>query len=117
MQEMENEFADEFAATAASAFRASTNISVTNSLYHYYALMSGRAVVQKDAKVTYIDTTAHTGLHSMENLLPKRAVDFFCLNDGSFPEVDLDVRTRRVTAFLERYFPIVAPWETEARRN
>ena len=53
----------------------------------------------------------------MENLLPKRAVDFFCLNDGSFPEVDLDVRTRRVTAFLERYFPIVAPWETEARRN
>ncbi|MGK2883688.1 MAG: stealth family protein [Rhodococcus sp. (in: high G+C Gram-positive bacteria)] len=117
MQEMENEFADEFAATAASAFRASTNISVTNSLYHYYALMSGRAVVQKDAKVTYIDTTAHTGLHSMENLLPKRAVDFFCLNDGSFPEVDLDVRTRRVTAFLERYFPIVAPWETEARMN
>lgn len=112
MQEMENEFPDEFAATAASVFRASTNISVTNSLYHYYALMSGRAVVQRDAKVTYIDTTAHAGLHQMESMLPKRAVDFFCLNDGSFPEVDLDVRTRRVTEFLDRYFPIVAPWES-----
>nr|WP_231912353.1 stealth family protein [Rhodococcus sp. EPR-157] len=112
LQEMENEFPDEFAATAASVFRASTNISVTNSLYHYYALMSGRAVVQRDAKVTYIDTTAHSGLRAMDSLLPKRAVDFFCLNDGSFPEVDLEVRTRRVTAFLDRYFPIVAPWET-----
>ncbi|WP_254900480.1 stealth family protein [Rhodococcus sp. 1168] len=112
MQEMENEFPDEFAATAASVFRASTNISVTNSLYHYYALMSGRAVVQTSAKVTYIDTTSHSGLHSMENLLPKRSIDFFCLNDGSFPEVDLEVRTRRVTEFLERYFPIVAPWES-----
>ncbi|RRQ29979.1 sugar phosphotransferase [Rhodococcus sp. Eu-32] len=111
MQEMENEFPDEFAATAASVFRASTNISVTNSLYHYYALMSGRAVVQRDAKVTYIDTTAHSGLHAMEHMLPKRAVDFFCLNDGSFPEVDLDARTRRVTEFLDRYFPIAAPWE------
>lgn len=111
MQEMENEFPDEFASTAASAFRASTNISVTNSLYHYYALMSGRAVVQKDAKVRYIDTTTVAGLDSMDKLLPKRAVDFFCLNDGSFPEVDLDLRTRAVTQFLDKYFPIVAPWE------
>ncbi|OZE98134.1 stealth family protein [Rhodococcoides fascians] len=115
MQEMENEFPDEFASTAASVFRASTNISVTNSLYHYYALMSGRAVVQRDAKVTYIDTTAYAGLHRMESMLPKRAVDFFCLNDGSFPEVDLEVRTHRVTEFLDRYFPIVAPWESSAR--
>jgi hypothetical protein len=111
MQEMENEFPDEFASTAASAFRASTNISVTNSLYHYYALMSGRAVVQKDAKVRYIDTTTVAGLDLMEKLLPKRSVDFFCLNDGSFPEVDLDLRTRTVTQFLDKYFPIVAPWE------
>jgi hypothetical protein len=111
MQEMENEFPDEFASTAASAFRASTNISVTNSLYHYYALMSGRAVVQKDAKVRYIDTTSVAGLELMEKLLPKRSVDFFCLNDGSFPEVDLDLRTRTVTQFLDKYFPIVAPWE------
>ncbi len=114
MAEMEREFPEEFAATAASVFRASTNISVTNSLYHYYALMSGRAVVQKDAKVKYIDTTGYAGLKAMEKMLPKRAVDFFCLNDGSFPEVDLELRTKTVTDFLDRYFPIVAPWETTA---
>ncbi|WP_188490288.1 stealth family protein [Williamsia phyllosphaerae] len=112
MSEMEVEFGDEFTATAASAFRASENISVTNSLYHYYALRTGQAVVQRGAKVRYIDTTSVAGLRSMEKLLPKRAVDFFCLNDGSFPEVDLEVRTERVTRFLDRYFPIAAEWET-----
>ncbi|WP_299572215.1 stealth family protein [uncultured Williamsia sp.] len=112
MSEMEAEFPEEFTATAASAFRASDNISVTNSLYHYYALRTGRAVVQRGAKVRYIDTTSAAGLRLMDKLLPKRAVDFFCLNDGSFPEVDLDVRTDRVTRFLDRYFPIPAGWET-----
>ncbi|KXF51283.1 sugar phosphotransferase [Rhodococcus sp. SC4] len=112
MEEMEKEFPDEFAATAASTFRASTNISVTNSLYHYYALMSGRAVVQTAARVKYVDTTMKSGLRDMDSLLAKRSMDFFCLNDGSAPEIDLELRTRKVTQFLENYFPIPAPWET-----
>ncbi|WP_082501626.1 stealth family protein [Williamsia sp. Leaf354] len=112
MAQMEQEFPEEFAATAASAFRSSENISVTNSLYHYYALQTGQAVVQRGAKVRYIDTTTASGLRAMGKLLPKRAVDFFCLNDGSFPEVDLDVRTATVTDFLERYFPIAGEWES-----
>lgn len=107
MEEMEKEFPpDEFAATAASTFRASSNISVTNSLYHYYALMSGRAVVQTAARVKYVDTTMKSGLRDMDSLLAKRSMDFFCLNDGSAPEIDLELRTRKVTQFLENYFPI-----------
>ncbi len=61
MTEMEHEFADEFRATAASRFRAADNISVTNSLYHYYALLTGRAIVQENAPVRYIDTTMQSG--------------------------------------------------------
>ncbi|OOK70489.1 exopolysaccharide phosphotransferase CpsY domain protein [Mycobacterium kansasii] len=48
--EMEQEFPEEFACTRASAFRSATDISVTNSLYHYYALMTGRAVQQENAR-------------------------------------------------------------------
>jgi len=109
--EMEQAFAAEFAATAGSRFRAKDNISVTNSLYHYYALLTGRAVTQENAKVKYVDTTLVTGLASLDQLLKKRSHDFFCLNDGSFPEVTADERTRRVTDFLEKYFPVAAPWE------
>lgn len=108
---MENEFPEEFRKTAASRFRAADNISVTNSLYHYYALLTGRAVTQTSAKVRYVDTTVRAGLNYLPKLLTKRNMDFFCLNDGSFPEVPADERAQLVTDFLEKYFPIKAPWE------
>lgn len=113
MAEMEREFADEFAATAASPFRAADNISVTNSFYHYYTLLTGRAVQQTTAKVEYVDTTVKSGLRHLDTILARRNLDLFCLNDGSTPEVDLELRTAKVTQFLERYYPIPAPWETD----
>lgn len=109
--QMEEEFPAEFSKTAASRFRAADNISVTNSFYHYYALLTGRAVTQTAAKVRYVDTTMRSGLKYLPKLLAKRNMDFFCLNDGSFPEISADERAEVVTDFLERYFPIKAPWE------
>ncbi|MFC9352672.1 stealth conserved region 3 domain-containing protein [Arthrobacter sp. NPDC057013] len=109
--QMEQEFPAEFASTAASTFRAADNISVTNSFYHYYALLTGRAVTQTAAKVRYVDTTLRSGLKYLPKLLTKRNMDFFCLNDGSFPEVPAGERAELVTDFLEKYYPIKAPWE------
>lgn len=114
LQEMEREFPEEFARTQASAFRSGTDISVTNSLYHYYALMTGRAVQQEKAKVLYVDTTSRAGLALLPELRKRRKYDFFCLNDGSFPEVGAAERAEWVVSFLERYFPIPAPWEKVA---
>ncbi|OHV04166.1 stealth family protein [Mycobacterium talmoniae] len=114
LHELEAEFPVDFARTQASRFRASTDISVTNSLYHYYALMSGRAVQQEAAKMLYVDTTLRSGLAKLPGLLKKRKFDFFCLNDGSFPEVDAAERARVVGAFLDSYFPVPAPWERVA---
>lgn len=91
--------------------RSDTDISVTNSFYHYYALMTGRAVPQEKAKVLYVDTTSYAGLRLLPKLRKHRGYDFFCLNDGSFPEVPAAQRAERVVSFLERYFPIPAPWE------
>ncbi|MEN2743910.1 stealth family protein [Sinomonas halotolerans] len=112
--EMEGEFPAEFARTAAARFRAWDSISVTNSFYHYYALLTGRAVTKVGAKVLYVDTTVRSGLEKLPKLLKKRNQDFFCLNDGSFPEVSAQERQEQVTDFLEKYFPIPAPWETPA---
>ncbi|WP_375483828.1 stealth family protein [uncultured Mycobacterium sp.] len=109
--ELEREFRQDFARTQASRFRSSTDISVTNSLYHYYALMTGRAVQNEAAKVLYVDTTLRSGLAKLPKLLKKRKFDFFCLNDGSFPEVSAEERARVVGEFLESYFPVPAPWE------
>jgi hypothetical protein len=114
MQQLEAEFPEEFRRTAASRFRSSTDVSVTNSLYHYYALLTGNAVVQTDAKVKYVDTTMRDGLVAMQKLLAKRKYDMFCLNDGSFPEISAEERAAEVGAFLEAYYPIIAPWEKAA---
>jgi hypothetical protein len=114
IEEMEEVWPEHFRATAASRFRSATDISVTNSLYHYYALLTGRAVQNTEAEVLYVDTTTHKGLGLMRGLLRKRAWDFFCLNDGSFPEVGPEERARKVRSFLERYFPVPAPWEKPA---
>jgi UDP-glucose 4-epimerase len=111
LQEMEREFAEEFRRTAASPFRSATDISVTNSLYHYYALMTGRAVTQTQAKVLYVETTLKQAPAMMKRLLKARDQDMFCLNDGSKPEISVEERTRAVTDFLTRYFPFPAPWE------
>jgi len=111
LEELNREFPTDFARTAASAFRASTDISVTNSLYHYFALHTGRAVLQTKARVKYVDTTMLVGLRDMDKLLRTRSQDMFCLNDGSFPEISNEVRAEAVRSFLDRYFAIAAPWE------
>jgi hypothetical protein len=114
VQKLEDEFPDEFRRTAASRFRSSTDISVTNSLYHYFALLTGRAVTQDDAKVLYVDTTMRSGLALLPGVLKRRQFDLFCLNDGSFPEVGAAERAETMVDFLENYFPIPAPWEAVA---
>jgi hypothetical protein len=113
LAELEAEFPDEFAATQASRFRSATDISVTNSLYHYYALLTGRAVPHESARACYVDTTSHDGLRMLDGLSVRRDADFFCLNDGSEPEVDETYRATSVSNFLAGYFPAPAPWELE----
>ncbi|BAD59720.1 hypothetical protein NFA_48680 [Nocardia farcinica IFM 10152] len=111
LREMEEEFAADFARTRTSRFRAATDISVTNSLYHYYALLTGRAVPQEAARVAYVDTTSRAGLAVLDDIAAHRDLDFFCLNDGSFPEISESERVREVSRFLAGYFPDPAPWE------
>jgi hypothetical protein len=117
LRDLEAEFPEDFRRTAASAFRSATDISVTNSLYHYYAWVTGRAVAQTDAKVQYIDTTMRVGLADMTKLLKRRNIDMFCLNDGSFPELTAEERAAAVRSFLDSYFPIAAPWERQAAHD
>lgn len=109
--ELELEFADDIARTAASRFRSATDVSVTNSLYHYYALMTGRAIATSEPRVRYVQTTMVSGLRKMRRLEERRDADMFCLNDGGETEVPEELRVRVLRETLERLFPVRAPWE------
>jgi hypothetical protein len=67
--------------------------------------------VQTDARVKYVETTLRSSLRQMKSLLRNRSQDFFCLNDGSEPEISIEERMTAVLEFLNGYFPIPAPWE------
>jgi hypothetical protein len=111
MFELEREFPEDFARTASSRFRSATDISVTNSLYHYYAQFTGRAIASTTPRVGYVQTTTAAGLLRMERLT-EVGFDMFCLNDGAETEVPEALRVRAVTDLLERLFPVRAPWES-----
>jgi UDP-glucose 4-epimerase len=112
MAELEREFAEDFARTAGTRFRSATDISVTNSLYHYYALMTGRAVPTTKPRVQYVQTTTMSQLRTMERLAERRDIDMFCLNDGGTDQdVPEELRVRALRSVLERMFPVRAPWE------
>ncbi len=111
--ELEREFAVDYARTAASRFRSASDISVTNSLYHYYALLTGRAVLTREPRVQYVQTTQLESLRIMERLVTRRDTDMFCLNDGSTPEMPEEMRVRALRSCLERAFPVRAPWERD----
>ncbi|WP_396657376.1 stealth family protein [Microbacterium sp.] len=111
MAELEREFPEDFARTAASRFRSATDISVTNSLYHYYALMTGRAVATRRPRTRYIHTTLAASLRRVERMVEGHDLDMFCLNDGAETEVPEDLRAAVVTDTLAKLFPILPPWE------
>jgi hypothetical protein len=114
LAELEREFPADFSRTAASRFRSGDDISVTNSLYHYYALLTGRAVTQTALNVLYVETTLARSAALLRRLERRRQHEMFCLNDGSEPEIPEEARVAMVTSFLERYFPVPGPWEVPA---
>ena len=111
MAELEHEFSEDFERTAASRFRSADDISVTNSFYHYYALMTGRAVATSEPRVRYVHTTLATSIGRMERLAERTDVDMFCLNDGGETELPEEIRIRTIRTTLDRMFPVLPPWE------
>lgn len=109
--ELGREFPEEIARTAASPFRSATDVSVTNCLYHYYALFTGRALPTAAPRVQYVQTTQNSSLRQLSRLVSRRDADMFCLNDGGSAEVPEELRVRVVCDALERMFPVAAPWE------
>lgn len=114
MAEMEREFAEDFRRTAASRFRSATDISVTNCLYHYYALFTGRAITTGEPRTRYYQTTQAKSLRRAQRLASRRDVDMFCLNDGGESDaVPEQLRVQVITELLERLYPVRAPWERD----
>ncbi len=110
LAEIEQVFAEAHQRTAAHAFRSPDDISITNSLHHYYVFHTGRAVAGS-IRYDYIDISQPGIAPRLRRLLAARSHVAFCLNDtvtcaaGQHPDAAM------VQRFLDSYFPAPSPFE------
>jgi hypothetical protein len=110
LYEIEEEFADRHRATAANRFRDLDDLSVTSSLHHYYAFLTGRAVPGQ-MEYNYFDMAHPHTPARLGQLLAKRDRSVFCLNDTVSSEADLAQQLAVMQPFLSAYFPFASPYE------
>jgi stealth protein CR2/Stealth-like protein len=103
---------DELGATAAHRFRDPEDV-VLVWLYHYYAYFTGRAV---PGSITYgyFDPNRGRDRRQMRELVRRRTMDTFCLNDLEALDLepeDLAANVEFMQRFLERMYPEPSPVE------
>ncbi|MGQ0630795.1 MAG: stealth family protein [Sporichthyaceae bacterium] len=106
--DMEARFAEVYRRTCASRFRHHDDI-VADQLFHYYAQITGKAVVGS-LRYDYYSLGRASDLPRLQAALANRNRDVFCLNDDPQPGVD-PMAESDVRAFLNDYYPIRSSFE------
>ncbi|MQS04877.1 sugar phosphotransferase, partial [Streptomyces sp. OF1] len=112
LEEIEKEFADRHRTTAGNRFRALNDLSVTSSLHHYYAFLTGRAVPGR-LHYDYFDMAHPYTPARLGRLLATQSRTVFCLNDTVSDETDLASQLAVMRPFLQSYFPFPSPYERQ----
>jgi hypothetical protein len=110
MAEIEQEFPEEIRATMMSRLRELHTITVTSSLYHYYAYYSGRAI-PGGLRYGYTRLDAPDLADRLDRALYRRDFDTLCLNDSQSSEAEVETQNKILLPFLESYFPVPSPYE------
>lgn len=107
-EEMEKRFSDAYGHLDRSRFRHHHDIAA-DQLFHYYAQITGRAVVSS-IRYAYINIGDARNESELARLLAGRDREVFCLNDApgnnSTPMTNASIHD-----FLEAYFPVPSKWE------
>ncbi|MFD9354072.1 stealth family protein [Streptomyces sp. NPDC060031] len=110
MEEAEADFPQAWQRTAASRFRAMTDLSPTSSFALYYAALTGRAQ-PGSMRFTYLQLAVPDLADRLQRLLDARSQYSFCLNDAFSTPEDMEAQTEVLDGFLNAYFPTPSPCE------
>lgn len=106
--EMEKRFPDAYDRTSRSRFRHHEDIA-PDQLFHYYAQLTGRAVVS-GLRYAYVNIGDKRTRPELDRLLESRRREVFCLNDAP-ADASEAMADSTVRGFLEAYFPVPSKWE------
>ncbi|MCX4527150.1 MULTISPECIES: stealth conserved region 3 domain-containing protein [unclassified Streptomyces] len=110
LQEIAEECPEEIGATAASKFRATTDLSVTSSLHHHYGYLTGRSM-PSSISCSFINAGNYEHHTRLSRLLATRSHSVFCIGESADAAVPVDEQDRVLRAFLNAYFPVRSPFE------
>ncbi|MFE3787382.1 stealth conserved region 3 domain-containing protein [Streptomyces goshikiensis] len=110
LQEIAEECPEEIGATAASKFRATTDLSVTSSLHHHYGYLTGRSM-PSSISCSFINAGNYEHHTRLSRLLATRSHSVFCIGESADAAVPVDEQDRVLSAFLNAYFPVRSPFE------
>lgn len=111
--EVVERYAAEVARTVASPFRSATDV-VSNSWLHLYtALLTGRGT-RSTLRFGYYNTGDPEARAQLDRAAPPGRVKVFCLNDVPPGDGADDADPAWLAGWLERRFPLRAPFETSA---
>ncbi|MEV4416302.1 stealth family protein [Catellatospora sp. NPDC049609] len=110
LAEMDERYAAELERTAGNRFRDPSDLSLASSAYHYYALATGRAVIDRITS-TYVSLAAPDAKAALTRIRTRRDHDVFCVNDEEGTSEQRAARHRLLHGFLTAYYPVAGPWE------
>lgn len=110
LAEIEATFDTEHAETARAQFRREGDIAIPSSLAHYYGYFTGRSA-PGTIRYLYADIAETQTPDRLANLLRRRDVDIFCLNDTDSSQADHSRQTAMLEEFLSAYFPLPSSFE------
>ncbi|WP_223830329.1 stealth conserved region 3 domain-containing protein [Nocardiopsis quinghaiensis] len=109
LHELEEEFPDVFAKTAASRFRHPDDYAIPSSLHNYYAMLTGRAVFGS-LRYTYLNLANLAAVRERTHeLLTHHNYDSLCVNDTTPP--DDDTSARHIDQFFRDFLPFKSSFE------
>lgn len=112
MEEISERYKNFLTETSAAKFRSATDIAFPSMFYHYYAWVTGRAILQSRGKerYAYIDTGKSNLATELKKAKSKRP-HFLCLNATDFDEVGQANENMLIRSFLDDLYPRKAPFE------
>jgi glycosyltransferase involved in cell wall biosynthesis len=116
LADIEENYQQAVAVTAANRLRNHSDVSVASSLHHYFGFHTLRSV-PGSISCGFVNVGLSEHKPRLSRLLTARPHDVFCLNDyhdGDVPEEEQDAI---LAAFLPSYFPVPSQFEAGSLRN
>lgn len=106
--QIELEFGEELEATRRNRFRSRDDLN-GQFLYAHYAVLTGTAC-PGSIRDRYVDVQNETFVEVLRKA-ESAGAKVFCINDANSTENNVGAPDKVVRSFLERRFPVRAPWE------